>query len=355
MKEQNRHRSATRGGVPKRLARTLALAGAFFALGLAAAPPCRADEADGARHRVLIITEDPNDPFMTRVQAEVSTLPGLEVTTQRPMSSLDADARAQRAEVAIRKVASGKGVEVWMADATSGRSLLRQLVVDESPNGPDQGLVALQTAELLRTGLVGKPVAPPAPPPQTLVPPPPPAVVEPPLSPPRAHALSAGVGPLWSPGGVGTGLQGWLTYQYLWSPHFGVSIDASAPLHRGSLSGAQGSAQVGVLLAGGGLLARLHSAHAEVAGTATLGAAFASVFTKGEPNASYLGSSTHTPTGLVYLRLGVTWRPIPWLGLGVAGLVGTTTSRLHVRFAKQDVGDFGTPLTAATLYGEIAW
>lgn len=339
------------------MARALTLGWAICALGWAVAPPCWANETDKLRphHRVLIITEDPNDPFMTRVQAEVTALPDLEVTVQRPMSSLDADARAQRAEVAIRKVASGKGVEVWMADATSGRSLLRQLVVDESPNGPDQGLVALQTAELLRTGLIAKPVSPPAPSPQPLVPPPIPAVANPPQSPPRAHALVAGVGPLWSAGGLGPGLQAWLSYQHLWSPHFGFSVDASAPLYRGSLRGAQGSAQVGVLLAGGGLLGRLQSENAKVAGTATIGAAFASIFIKGEPNASYLGSSTHTPTGLIYLRLGVVWHPVPWLGLGAAGLVGTTTSRIHVQFAKQDVGDFGTPLAAATLYGEVAW
>ena len=43
-----------------------------------------------------------------------------------------------------------------MADATSGRSLLRQVVVDESPGGPDRDLIALQTAELLRTSLLGE-------------------------------------------------------------------------------------------------------------------------------------------------------------------------------------------------------
>jgi hypothetical protein len=325
-----------------------------FAQGQSAAQPLKAEETNQrpAHHRVLIITDDPNDPFMTRVQAEVSALPGLEVTTRRSLGSLDTDARAEHAEVAIRKVASGKGVEVWMADATTGRSLLRQLVVDESPGGPDQGLVALQTAELLRTGLIARTVPPPASPPPT-----PPSATASVLPAPSARdsAVLAGVGPLWSTGGVGPAWQVWFSYQRLLSEHFGISVDASAPLHRGSISSTQGSAQVGAVVAGAGFLARLQNQRATLAGTATLGAALASVFTKGEANPSYLGSSTTTYTGMAYLRLGAAWNPAPWLELGAAGLVGTTTSRIRIQFADESVGDWGTPVMAAILYGGLGW
>jgi hypothetical protein len=332
----------------------LVIACQAFAQGLALAqpPPVVDTGKRPARHRVLVITEDPNDPFMTRVQAEVSAIPGMEVTIQRPLGSLDADARAEHAEVAIRKVPSGKGVEVWMADATTGRSLLRQLVVDESPNGPDQGLVALQTAELLRTALLAKaaptPASPPPAPPVT-----PPSA--PPAPPARDSAVLVGVGPLASTGGVSPSWQVWVSYQRLLSDHFGFSLDASAPLHRGSISSAQGHAHLGAVVVGGGLLARLQNEQATVAGTATLGAAFASVLTKGEAKPSYLDSSITTNTGLAYLRLGIVWNPTPWLGLGVAGLVGTTTSRIHIRFAESNVGTWGTPVMAAILCGGVVW
>jgi hypothetical protein len=301
------------------------------------------------RHRVLIITDEPNDPFMTRVQAEVGALPGFEVATRRPTGSLDADARAERAEAAIRKVASGKGVEVWMADATTGRSLLRQLVVDESPNGPDQGIIALQTAELLRTGLVARPVAP-APPPV----PSPPSVTASPAA-PHENAVLAGLGPLWSRGGVGPSWQAWLSYQLLGSDHIGFSLDVSTPVHRGSISSSEGTAHVGVVAAGAGLLARLRSEHAKLTGTATLGAAFASVFTDGHANANYLGSTTTSYAGLAYLRLGVLWNPVRWLGLGAAGLTGTATSHVAIEFANRRVGTWGTVLAAGLLYGELGW
>lgn len=354
MREIKRHTPRIpAGGLNLRAAAFLA-AWQVFAHGPALAQPPKADQTSEvpALHRVLIITDDPNDPFMIRVQAEVSALPGLEITTQRPMGSLDVAARALHAEAAIRKVASGKGVEVWMADATSGRSLIRQLVVDESPKGPDHGLIALQTAELLRTGLRTKPNQPSEPPPS------PPAVTvapAPPVPPSLDNAVVVGIGPLWSKGGVGPALQAWLSYQYLWSDHFGLSLDVSAPLLRGSISGAEGSARVRAITAGAGLLARLHSQPARVTGTATLGMAFASITTKGEPSASYLGSSPTSHTGLGYFRLGVAWNPARWLGLGAAGLVGTTTSRARIQFANRGVGDWGALVAAGFLCGQIAW
>lgn len=103
------------------------------------------------------------------------------------------------------------------------------------------------------------------------------------------------------------------------------------------------------------MLARLRSTSAHLTGTATLAAAFASVVAKGEPNANYQGDTTTTYTGLAYLRLGAAWNPVPWLGLGAAGLVGTTTSRIRIEFADRAVGDWGTVLAAAMLYGEVGW
>ena len=114
-----------------------------------------------ARLRVLIVVDASDDPFAERIKAEVSAL-GLEVVAVEPwrtgesVESLDAAGRANQAAAAIRMIASRKGVEVWMANQPTGRSLLRQLVVDERAGAPNEGLVALQTAELLRTTLLSR-------------------------------------------------------------------------------------------------------------------------------------------------------------------------------------------------------
>jgi hypothetical protein len=305
---------------------------------------------------VLILVDEPSDPFMDLVKAEVSSVRGVEVVVHRPVGSLEADARTERAEVAIRKLATGKGVEVWMADATSGRSLLRQAIVDESPDGPDESLIALQTAELLRTsffpkheGSAAAAMTPaPAPPPTVMV-----AALPAPT--PQGNALQAGVGFLGSRGGVGTALQAWLSYRHLWSRHWGMVLDLSAPLAVGSVGNPQGTADVGVVLAGGGLHARLRSESGRMFVAGSLGGAFATVFVKGRPVPNLLGSSGRAYTGLAYLRLAGGFYPTRWLGLGVAGVLGTTTSRVRIRFANRDVGEWGVPIAAAVLYTEVAW
>ena len=132
---------------------------------VAAARFASAAAAVDGRLRVLIVIDESDDPFAERIKAEVSAL-GLEVVSVEPwrtgeaVESLDAAGRANQAAAAIRMIASRKGVEVWMANQPTGRSLMRQLVVDERPV-PNEGLVALQTAELLRTTLLSRSDVPP--------------------------------------------------------------------------------------------------------------------------------------------------------------------------------------------------
>ena len=115
-----------------------------------------APEEPDRQRRVLLVVDDPADPFMGRIRAEVALL-GVEVVTRAPQGPIEATARSEHAVAAIRMLPSRRGVEVWMADETSGRSLIRQVVVDETPRGPNENLIALQTAELLRTGLFPRP------------------------------------------------------------------------------------------------------------------------------------------------------------------------------------------------------
>ena len=124
-----------------------------------------------------------------------------------PQGPIETSARAERAVAAIRMLPSRNGVEVWMADETSGRSLLRQAIVDETKGGPNQNLIALQTAELLRTSLfprsppgAAKPAsAPPAP---VIV-----QIAPPPLS--GESGLMSGFGLLYGAGGASPAWQIW--------------------------------------------------------------------------------------------------------------------------------------------------
>jgi len=243
-----------------------------------------------------------------------------------------------------------------MADATSGRSLLRQTIVDEAPDGPNQTVVALQTAELLRTSLFPHPAPEPpkAAPPQVIrvtdhVPPPPAG----------ESGLRADLGLLYGTGGASPAWQGGMAYRYVWNRGLGLALSESAPIQRGTIQGTEGSADVGAIVVGGGLVARFDFAQGRLAVTPALGGGFVTVLTKGHPDPSagsqLVSSSSTAHTGLGYASVAIDWKVARWLGLGVSSLAGATISRVHVRFAGNDAGAWGTPLLGLALFSEVSW
>jgi hypothetical protein len=312
------------------------------------------------RRRILLLVDKPGDAFMGRIRAEIASL-GLDIAMRAPSGPLETDARAEHAVAAIRMLPSRRGVEVWMADETSGRSLLRQVIVDETPGGPDQNLIALQTAELLRTSFFPRSESPPAPPAAPPPAPPPPIVLQaPPPQPSGESGVQLGVGALYAAGGASTALQAWLSFQHLWGRHFGIALDLSAPLRRGSLSGPEGSADLGAVVLGGEVLARLGTERDPFLLTAGLGGGLAAVIVTGHPSnqaggSALVGSSSGAYTGLGYLRVNLGWRAESWLVLGATGLAGLTTGRVHIGFAGNDAGDWGVSLFGGALFGEVDW
>jgi len=313
-----------------------------------------APEEPDRQRRVLLVVDDPADPFMGRIRAEVALL-GVEVVTRAPQGPIEATARSEHAVAAIRMLPSRRGVEVWMADETSGRSLIRQVVVDETPRGPNENLIALQTAELLRTGLFPRPTPQASHPVDA-----PPVIVTPP--PPRAPGesqLVSGVGLLYGGGDAGPAWQVGLAFQRFWNKRFGFAISLSAPFHRGTMSGPEGTADVGAVTVGPEALARFASAHGLLSLTAGLGAALVAVLATGHPreqaSAQLMSSFSTAYTGLGYARLTLGWKLSRWVDAGVNVAAGTTTARVQVRFAGTPAGEWGMPVVAAGLFAGVGW
>jgi len=304
--------------------------------------------------RILLVVDSPGDLLMNRIRAEVVSL-GLDVVARAPRGPIDERARAEHAVAAIRILPSRNGVEVWMADETSGRSLLRQVIVDETPGGPNQDVVALQTAELLRTGLF--PETPPA---ATRAVPSPPVIIQ--SAPARSdheNALKTGVALLYGAGGASQAWQVWFSFEHLWSRRLGIAFDVSAPFRRGTMSGPEGKADVGPIVVGVEMLARFVSSRGRVFLTAGLGAGSVALLTKGHPSpegSSQLESNSSTAyTGLGYGRITLGWKLSTWLALGMSGLAGTTVARVRIRFGGNDAGDWGVPLLGAALFTRVDW
>jgi len=312
--------------------------------------PAAASKPSGAadHRRVLLLTDASGDPLMDRIRAEVLSL-GLEVIVRRAAGAIDARARAEHAVAAIRMLPARNGVEVWTSDETGGRPLLRQAVVDDRPGGPDRTLIALQTAELLRTSLFPRPPPEPAP-----------VIVQ--VLPPQPRSnearFAAGLGLLYGFGGASPAWQAWLSLQRLWTEHLGAAVVVSAPLIRGTMSGPEGTADVGAITAGAELLARFASDSERSFASDGVGAAFVSLLATGHPTTStapLLGGSTATYTGLAYVRATLGRKVSRWFAVGVTGVAGTTMARVAVRFAGNDAGSWGVPLVGAAFFGELCW
>ena len=310
------------------------------------------NDAVKPERRVLLVVDRANDPFVERIKAEIATL-GLQVITRAPAGTLEASAREQHAIAAIRVLPSRQGVEVWLADEVTGRPMLRQLVVDERPEGPDHRLVALQTAELLRTSFFPKTSEPAAA--VSQAPAPPPVVIVHRAGLPVEPGLQAGFGFLGSAGGAGTALQVWLSLRLQLSTRMGMAVDLSGPVRRADMSGPEGSAETASYVAGGEVFARFEGNAQRLFLATGLGAAFAWLSARGLGKPPLLGTSATTRTGLGYARLDLGWRPLHWLGFGLAAVLGASFDRVVVRFAGNEAATWGWPFWASFVFGEADW
>jgi hypothetical protein len=299
--------------------------------------------------RVLLVIDKPNDPLMVRIQAEIAAL-GLVVVTSGASGPLESSAREQRAVAAVRVLPSHKGVELWMADVTTGRTLTRQLIVDERPEGPDRTLVALQTAEILRTGLFPKtshvepPTAPVAP-----------IVVQASPTQPGEIGVRAGIGGLYSPGGVDTALQAWLSLHRHWRRSLGVALTLSGPITRGSISGPEGRSLVGVYLAGVELRSGFSQHDSRWLLTGALGGGGAYLRSQGRSSQPLVQTASGTASGLGYVRVELGLKLSTWARLGLAGTMGTTFASVKIRFAGNQAGTWGSLLLASFMQFGIDW
>jgi hypothetical protein len=318
---------------------------------MASASPVAAQAEGRPVLRVLLVIDRTNDPLMARIQAEIAAL-GLMAILGSSNGPLETSAREQHAAAAVRVLPSHKGVEVWMADATTGRTLTRQLVVDERPAGPDNTLVAMQTAELLRTGLFPKAdssATPPATPVAT--------VQVGPVPPPRTDAwrLRNGLGGLYSPGGVDTAMQDWLTMQRWWHHDLGVALSASLPVLRGSISGPEGRALISPYLGALELCTSFLKDDSRWLLTSSLGGGIVMLRSEGTSKQPLQHGSSSAISGIGYARVELGLKLSKWINLGIAGAAGTTILPVTIRFAGNQAGTWGRVLLASFLQIGVDW
>jgi hypothetical protein len=341
----------------KRIAMTAAV---LAVAAMVAAAPVAAQQ----RLRVLLVVDQADDPFAERIRAELAAL-GLDVValetwrTGESIESLDAAGRSESAAAAIRMLSSRRGVEVWMANQPTGRSLLRQLIVDESSTGPNLGLVALQTAELLRTSLLSvadaraataarQGSAPPKA--ETAVP-----VVEAKSAGPAPWGVQAAFGAMFSPASGDGQMQAWLSVQRLVVGRLGIALDGSLPLSTGTVTGPEGSARINSALGGLALFSRFDASERPVYATLAVGGAVIRVDADGDASEPFIASSDSAVTGAAYARGDAGFAATNWLRFGLRAVAGVAPTGVKVRFAGNEAGVWGRPFLAGFVVTDLAW
>jgi hypothetical protein len=314
---------------------------------------------------VLLIVDQADDRFAERIRAELVGL-GLDVLTLEPwrtgetIESLEAVGRAEQVAAALRVIASRRGIEVWMADQPTGRSLLRQLIVDERPAGPNEGLIALQTAELLRTSLLsggdGR-ATPPTVPRKVgqvdgaVATSPSPA----PAPPPARAGIAIGAGALTSLNAGDAATQGWISFHRLLHGRLGLALDLSGPLRTGEIEGPEGRARLATYLAGAALLLHIDAPSKGLFFTLAGGPAIVRLVAEGAAVPPLVASTQYAVVGAAYLRADVGFDATRWFRVGLRAVVGATSSRVLVRFAGNEAGTWGWPFVGALLLAQLNW
>jgi hypothetical protein len=347
--------------------RTVALSLALaFALAVGAARPAWAADS------IVLVVKRERDPIAVRLRAELEALGFQVVIVPEPAQApgrevLEATARDAGAVAAVRIVSSKKGVEVWVADRVTGKTVLREVVVPESGSRGTSGTIALRAVELLRASLMEVEGSEP-PPGEVPVSPTVRAAAAPRA--PRADAaqpkpqqrrtFAAQLGPAVAVanGGLGPTVHTLLDFRWMPSRWLGLDVCGVAPTVPGTLEGPEGKSIVtlGVLGVGAHLsLAPLLGDDARWMPTAGLGLALTWLHLEGVANAPFQGQQDDIFTSAPYLRLGIGYAVFEQLAIVADVIGGVTVPRPVIRFAGREAGAWGPAFGVGSIGAELSW
>lgn len=348
-----------------------ALVAALTLLGAAAPSPCHAQGAShgDARSRgpaTIVIVCDAADPFGGQLLAELTAL-GFHGTIIDPdpaatsRASLEAAARHAGAIAAIRAVPSERGVEVWIADRVTGKTVLREMAGD-GRRARDASL-ALRVVELLRASLLE--IALPKPPPGEVPPPPElreklaitPEALAPPRPAPAAPTLRFAIAPavLLSPGGAGAAASLDLGLAWMPSEHLGISAFVAVPLTSAHIAPDGGGVDLEVLLAGGSVRFLFTSRASRWAPTVDVGVLGVSIHSDGASSNGTHAHAASAATAAPFARLGLALALTPSFRLRADLLTGVIAQGVSIHFAGVEAARWGRPFALLGAGADFGW
>lgn len=316
------------------------------------------------RARIVIVVPSPRDPIALRLEAELTAL-GFEVVTEREPEApparepLEATARALSAVAAVRVAPKVGGVEVWIVDRVTGKTVLTD-VTAEGDTTTVEATVALRTVELLRASFLEIQEPHPArgevPIPEEVralsaptadLPTAPPASQE---EPPASTAVRVGVGAaaVLSAGGLDAGPHVRLGGTWMSSRRVGARVFALFPTVATHVTAVEGETSMRVALLGAGL----HVEPTEIGPlTPTLDAGLAGAWLlfEGAAQAPYVATTDTVVVAAPFAGAGLDWALTSVLHLEGQALCAVALPRPILTLAGREAGSWGRPALALSL------
>jgi hypothetical protein len=326
----------------------------------ALAPEARAQAPPPA----IAILCEPGDRFGRRVAAELEALGFRAVivdaaSTPTSRASLEASARSAGAMAAIRAVPSERGVEVWIADRVTGKTVLRQVSPEGGAPDPDAAL-AIRAVELLRASLLE--VTLPSAPAGEVVGTPElrekmrlPAYPEPEKTVVPTLRFSLAPGVLASPGGAGAAASLDVGVAWMPSEHVGVAAFMAIPLSQPRIAGAAGSVDFSALLAGAAVRMLFTTRASTWAPSADFGVAAVWLKSVGIDQTGFHAGDANAVTAAPFARAGLAFAPRPQLRLRTDVLVGVIGQGVSLRVAGHEVATWGKPFFLGSAGVDFGW
>jgi hypothetical protein len=348
----------------KRTVRWSALRSLGTALALTAAILiARAAIADPSALIAVVRDQETNEPTLTRLRSELDAL-GLRVVEveapaeDRSPRGLERAAREVGAFAALRIVPWERGIEVWIADRVTGKTVLRELVV--APGEATDEVVALRAVELLRASLLELELphkqsgdVPPPPAVKRMVSRPEPAPPGPPPATPPRFGVGLGAGPLLSPGGIDPSWQILLKARFVIAPRWGLELCAMLPTLPSTLEQPEGSADISIFFVGSALTLDLLPEPSHWTARAALGVGGVALRMVGSANELYVGRTDNVLVALPYTHLDLLYDIATDVRLGASIWAGVALPRATITFADRQVASWGRPAGAATAALEV--
>jgi hypothetical protein len=316
----------------------LVLALAMAALSLS----CRA-RAEATR--ILVVPNEEMKGISARLSAELRTQGFEVIVAASPMLEtrrelIEDAAREAHSVAALCVRPSHAGVEVWVMDPLTQKTVLREVVAEKEG---DDALLAVRAVELLRASLLkveaphfGPGAAAPSPATDALVSKPLPA---------RAAATSIEVGPAvsFSPGGISAAPHVFASLRWHIAARFDLGVTAIAPTLPAAVAHAEGRATVTLASAAMGsdyLLLPRSSVYGARVGLGT-GVLWAHLEGAAAPGFRSRGADVFT--SISFVNIGASRALGSMLRVWLDASVALTAQRFVVRFAQHDVADWGRP------------